>query len=97
MTTFVTLFKWTSQGAKNAKDSVERYEKGSQQAEKMGGRVLTYIWTQGRFDSLAISEWPDEESYMAFVLALAALGNVQTETLRGFSAEDMTRIIKKMG
>jgi uncharacterized protein with GYD domain len=96
MTTFVTLYKWTAQGVKTAKESVERTNNLRQQAEKMGGRISTVLWTQGRFDLISIAEWPDEDTYMSFVLALAAQGNAQTETMRAFSAEDMTRIFKKM-
>ncbi len=96
MTTFVTLYKWTAQGAKSAKDTVERANKAIQQAEKMGGRISTILWTQGRYDLIVISEWPDTDTYTAFMLAVAALGNLQSETMRAFSAEDMTRIFKKM-
>jgi uncharacterized protein with GYD domain len=97
MMTFVTLFKWTAQGAKTAKDSVERADKARQQTETMGGRMSTILWTQGRYDLIAISEWPDQDTYTAFMLALAAQGNLQTETMQAFSAEDMTRVFKKMG
>ena len=34
---------------------------------------------------------------MATLLALGALGNVRTETLRAFTAEDMRRILAKVG
>jgi uncharacterized protein with GYD domain len=97
MTTYITLYKWTTQGVKNAKDTVARYKKAEEQIEKLGGRVVNILWTLGRYDIITISEWPDAEAYTAFALMLAAQGNVQTETLRGFSAEDMGHIFEKMG
>jgi|SwirhisoilCB2_FD_contig_31_34595564_length_528_multi_4_in_0_out_0_1 uncharacterized protein with GYD domain len=97
MTTFITLYKWTAQGVKNAKDTVTRYQKAEEQIEKLGGRVVNILWTLGRYDIITISEWSDAEAYTTFALMLGAQGNVQTETLRGFSAEDMSRILGKMG
>jgi uncharacterized protein with GYD domain len=96
MTTFVTLYKWTAQGVQTAKQSPERANKAMQQAEKMGGRISTILWTQGRYDLISISEWPDTDTYTSFLMGLAGQGNLQTETMRAFSAEDMTRIFKKM-
>ncbi|MDB5081867.1 MAG: hypothetical protein JWP00_3791 [Chloroflexi bacterium] len=97
MLTYVTLFNWTEQGVKNVKDTVSRVEKSRQMAEKMGGRLVTVLWTQGKYDIVAITEWPDEDSAMAFYLALASTGNVHSETLRAYQAEDLERFFKKMG
>lgn len=96
MLNYVTLYKWTAQGIKEVKDTVGRVEKATQLVEKLGGKLLSVYWTQGRYDLVAISEWPDEESATAFTLALASTGNVQSETMRAFSAEAMTRILDKM-
>jgi uncharacterized protein with GYD domain len=58
---------------------------------------LTSIhWTQGAYDLVATSEFPDEDSAQAFALALGSSGSVRTETLRAFSAEDIRRIISKI-
>jgi GYD domain len=43
-----------------------------------------------------IVEAPDESSAMSLSLSLGALGNVRTETLRAFSAAEMTNIVGKM-
>ena len=39
---------------------------------------------------------PDEETATAFLLTLAKLGNLRSETLRAFSAEEMRRILQKV-
>jgi uncharacterized protein with GYD domain len=44
---------------------------------------------------VAISEFPDEETAMAFLLTLGGQGNLRTETLRAYSAEEMQRILQK--
>jgi len=96
MPTYVSLIKWTDQGIKGAKDTVSRYEQARAQVEQMGGRLSTTYWTQGSYDIVAISEFPDEETAMGFLLALGTQGNLRTETLRAFSAEEMQRILQKM-
>jgi uncharacterized protein with GYD domain len=64
--------------------------------EGQGGHLHALYWTQGAYDIVAIAEWPDEETAMVFLLALGRQGNVRTETLRAFSAEDMRRILEKV-
>ena len=96
MATYIHLLNWTEQGAKNVKETVNRTEKNRQMIEKLGGRLLNIFWTQGGYDVVAITEWPDEGSAVAFSLALASSGNVRSETLRAFSAEEMDSFLKKI-
>ena len=61
-----------------------------------GVTVKELVWTQGRYDIVTIVEAPDESAAMSLNLSLGALGNVRTETLRAFSAAEMTKTIGKM-
>ena len=65
-------------------------------AEKFGGRMTNIMWTQGAYDLVSTTEFPDEESAQLFFLSLGASGNVRTQTLRAFSATEMKRILDKM-
>ena len=96
MPTYVTLLKWTDQGIRSAKETVNRSEQAQRAAEQMGGRLTTIFWTQGAYDIVAISEFPDDETYTAFMLATGMQGNLRTETLRGFNADEMRRILEKL-
>jgi uncharacterized protein with GYD domain len=96
MVTYVVLAKFTEQGARNVKDSPKRAEAFKEMAKTFGVTVKEIVWTQGRFDIVTIVEAPDEQSTMSLNLSLAALGNVRTETLRAFSAAEMTKIVGKM-
>ena len=96
MPTYVTLMKWTDQGIKDVKATVDRAEQARQAIEQMGGHMPTILWTQGTYDIVAIADFPDEESASAFVLTLAKMGNLRGETLRAFSAEEMRRILDKV-
>jgi uncharacterized protein with GYD domain len=51
--------------------------------------------TMGRFDLVAVSEWPSDEAGAAFVLKQASEGNVTTETLRAFTEDEFKKIVAK--
>ena len=96
MATYVVLGNFTDQGIRNAKDSPKRAEAFREMAKTFGVTVKELVWTQGRYDVVTVLEAPDEQAAMSLSLSLCALGNVRTETLRAFSAADMTKIVGKM-
>jgi len=92
MPTFICFLNWTDQGAKNAKDSVKRYQAGKARAEKLGGRILSAYVTTGQYDVVVTVEMPDGEAMLKFVTAIAASGNSRTTTVRGFTPEEFSKI-----
>jgi uncharacterized protein with GYD domain len=96
MVTYVVLGRFTDQGIRNAKESPKRAEAFKQLAKTFGVTVKDIFWTQGRYDIVTIVEAPDESSAMSLNLSLAALGNTRSESLRAYSAADMTTIVGKM-
>jgi uncharacterized protein with GYD domain len=95
MATFIHLISFTDQGIRNVKDSPDRFEAYKAMAEKLGGKVKGVYYTMGHYDMLVILEAADELA-MTAILKVGSLGNVRTETLRGFSLEEMKKIIAKM-
>ncbi|TKT70228.1 GYD domain-containing protein [Afipia massiliensis] len=81
---------------RNAKESPKRADAFKQLAKTFGVAVKDIFWTEGWYDVVTIVEAPDESSAMSLSLSLGALGNVLTESLRAFSAADMTTIVGKM-
>jgi uncharacterized protein with GYD domain len=51
----------------------------------------------GEYDYIAISEVPSEEVGMQLLLTLGMLGNVKTKTVRAFTKQEFTKIVKKLG
>jgi uncharacterized protein with GYD domain len=96
MANYVILATFTDQGVRTAKESPKRAEAFRQMAKTFGVTVKEIFWTQGRYDIVAITEAPDEIAATALNLSLCALGNIRTESLRAFSAEEMTKIVGKM-
>jgi len=96
MATYVILATFTDQGIKTAKDSPKRAEAFKQMAKTFGVTVKEIFWTQGRYDIVVLTEAPDELCATALNLSLGALGNIRTESLRAFSADEMATIVSKM-
>jgi uncharacterized protein with GYD domain len=95
MTTYVSLINWTDKGIKEYRDTVARANASSGLAAKFGGRIVSIWWTIGPYDLVAVTEFPDEESATAFALALGAVGNVRTTTMRAFEADAMSAIVAR--
>jgi uncharacterized protein with GYD domain len=95
MATFISLLNFTDQGIRNVKDSPDRYEAFRAMAEKLGVMVKDLYYTVGHYDVVVVMEGSDEAVTTA-LLKVGSLGNVRTETLRGFSLDDMKKIIGKM-
>ena len=95
MATFISLLKFTDQGVRNIKDSPNRYEAFRAMAEKLGVRVKDLYYTVGHYDIVAVMEGSDEAVTTA-LLQVCSLGNVRTETLRGFSFDDMKKMVGTM-
>jgi uncharacterized protein with GYD domain len=94
MPRYVSLINWTDQGAKDFKETTKRAADAGALAQKMGGKLTVY-WTLGAHDIVAISELPDDETATAFLLRLASLGNIRTQTMRAFDAQEMSGIVNK--
>ena len=97
MPTYVSLIHWTDQGIKNYKDAPRRAEDSAKLIESLGGRLREIFVTVGEYDIVTITEFPDDETATAALLQVGSLGNVRTNTMRAFSADEMTTIIGKTG
>ena len=97
MPTYVSLIHWTDQGIKNYKDTMRRLEDFTKLAESMGGRVRESLYTVGEYDIVVVTEFPDDETATAALLRVGSLGNIRTNTMRAFSADEMGGIISRTG
>jgi len=96
MVAYVVLGNFTDQGIRNAKESPKRADAFRAMAKTFGVTVKEILWTQGRYDIVTIVDAPDELSFLSLTLSLGALGNVRTESLRAFSADEMTKAVGSM-
>ena len=96
MPTYVILYKFTDEGAKNIKGTVQRSRDNRRANEQRGVTVHNVYWTQGPYDLVCVMEAPDDESIAAAMLGVAALGNTRTTTLRAFNREEFEEIRAKV-
>jgi uncharacterized protein with GYD domain len=96
MQQYILLANWTDQGIRQVKDTVQRGEQFKQIVQQAGGTVHGLFWTQGRYDVAARVEVADDETMTAVALRLGLSGNVRTETLRAFTADEMQAILAKL-
>ncbi|WP_119269122.1 GYD domain-containing protein [Taklimakanibacter deserti] len=96
MPAFIILSSFTDQGVRAVKDTTKRAEKFKELAKQHGATVKDLYWTLGQYDVVAIVDAPDVTSMTALGLTLGMAGNVRTQTLPAFSADDMAKVLAKV-
>jgi len=95
MATFIALMNFTDQGIRNIKESPNRYEKFRTMAKEQGVTLKDVYWTVGQYDMVVVLEGADE-AVTTGLLKLGSLGNVRSQTLRGYSADEFKNIVCNM-
>jgi len=93
MAKYVVLVNWTDKGIAEAKGTTERAQRVQQMIEKLGGSQDLMLWTLGRYDIVAVFDLPSDEAAATLGVQIGALGTVRTETLRGFTADEVGQIM----
>ncbi|GAB7019895.1 GYD domain-containing protein [Halostagnicola bangensis] len=94
MSTYVTLWEFTEQGSQTVRDSPERVDRIEELFDEMGGQLEEFYMLMGRYDTMTISEFPDDETAAQAVLAVTEKGNVSSETLKAFSREASRELLE---
>ncbi len=88
MARYVTLLRFTDQGAKALKKSAARAAEFRAAAERAGVKVEAQYWTTGSRDGVLILSAASPEKVLHCLSELAAAGNVRPETLQAFDAAE---------
>ena len=96
MPTYISLIHFTEQGIKNVKDSPKRIDAAREAYRKAGGELKAIYATMGKVDLIAIVDLPDDATAARASLALGALGNVRSETLKAFTEDEYRKIVSTM-
>jgi uncharacterized protein with GYD domain len=94
--TYIALVNFTDQGVRHIRQTTERAKALINAASNLGIRIKDIYWTLGAFDAVFTADAPDDETITAFALSMASLGNIRTQTLRAFSADEMRKILEKL-
>ena len=96
MSHYILLIKWTEQGISKIKESPNRYDTFKASVEKAGGKLVGGYYTFGKYDVVIIIEAPSDEVVMSLMLDVGSYGNVRTQTLKAFTAEEGINLIKNL-
>jgi uncharacterized protein with GYD domain len=92
MARYVSLIRFTDQGARALKRSAARALGFRKAAERAGITVEAQLWTAGACDGVLILSG-DEGKILRCLAQLTALGNVRTETLQAFDVKEFKAVV----
>ena len=93
---YVTLLRYTQQGAAKIKESPARLDAAKKAAEAAKGKIHSWYLTMGKYDAVIISEFPNDEASAKFMLATGALGNVSTQPMKAFTEGEYRKIVASL-
>jgi uncharacterized protein with GYD domain len=93
MPIYVTLIRWTDQGRKDVAGLPDRVAAVNKRLAEAKAKLVGNYVTMGRYDQIAITEAPDDETVAKLALTIAGRGNAVTETLRCFSMEEVRKLL----
>jgi len=96
MPIYVRLVNFTEKGLREIKDTVKRSEDFKDLAKKHGVTVKEIIWTDGGYDMVTIIDAPDDTAASALALSEAKLGHKRVQTLRGYTAAELEKILERI-
>ena len=93
METYIILGKWTQQGMAKVKEAPGRIEAVRKATEAVGGKMIAWYLTFGRYDFVVITEAPNAKAAAGLLLASGAQGNVSTETLHALTEAEFKAVV----
>ena len=93
---YITLIRYTQQGAAKTKESPARLEAAKKAAEAAGGKIHAWYLTMGKYDAVIISEFPNDEASAKFMLSTGSMGDITTQTLKAFTEAEYRKIVASL-
>jgi uncharacterized protein with GYD domain len=96
MPLFVVLGNFTQKRMETIKGFPESLKAGVNVFESLGIEIKALVFTMGRYDMVGICEAPDRETITKALLSWGSEGLLRTETLTGFTAEEMIKLVTEI-
>ena len=93
MSAYMLLCNFTDQGVRTIKEMPQRRAAARELGKKLGVDIKAGYLAIGTYDLIIHTEAKDDEAMAKFLLSLAALGNVRTNTIKVFPEADVDKII----
>ena len=94
MPAFVTLFIWTEQGIKSAKNTAKLAKEAEEAWEAAGGCFIGIWWMLVQYDGILIHQAPDEKTALQQLRKLGMQGHMRTTTMRVFGEDEIDSILQ---
>jgi uncharacterized protein with GYD domain len=96
MPTYISLCRWTTQGAQAIKESPARLDAAKKALMADGVKLLQFYMVTGSHDIVIISEAPNDEVMAKSMLRTLSQGGITTQTSRAFTEDEYRKIIKSL-
>ena len=96
MVSFVILGTFTEQGIRNIKNLADLRQAAEQWTASQGGRVVANYTTLGLYDFVFIIELPSPEIVLEGAFLFGSQGEVRTQTLLAFPADEAASIAQRI-
>lgn len=96
MPTYISLCRWTQQGAQKIKEAPARLDAGRKAFQADGVKILQFFMTMGEYDFVIITEAPNDEVLAKAALSLMSQGNVTSQTSRAFTETEYRSVIASL-
>ena len=93
MPRYISLLRFTQQGAKNIQTSTDRPHNFDKIAAKAGVKIEGQYWTMGACDGVLIISADSEEKALQCLAQLTKQGNVRSETMSAFIDKEFDEIV----
>jgi uncharacterized protein with GYD domain len=93
MPTYISLLRWTGEGARDVKKSPARLDAARKRFQEFGVTMRAFYMTTGHYDMVTIIDAPDDTALAKALLSALSTGAVQTQTMRAFSEEEYRSIL----
>ena len=92
----MVLGNYTEQGIRNIKQVANLRQAAEQWTASQGGRVVANYMTLGSYDFVFIVELPNPEAVLAGAFTFGSQGEVRTQTMLAFPAEEAEAIAQRL-
>src|ERR1700722_17701133 len=96
MPTYISLCRWTQQGAQTIKESPKRLDAAKKSLAADNVKILHFYLTTGSHDMVLIAEAPNDEAMAKAMLSTISQGKITTQTSRAFTEDEYRKILMSL-
>ena len=96
MPLYALLGKFTQKRMETIEELPTNIDEGMEEFKKFGIELKQMLFTIGQYDVVLVVEASDDETMSRAILSWGRRGFLKTETLRGFTPEQMIELVKQI-